>query len=118
TREFYDVLFENLPLMKYPFKKELKHPLLSDGVYMLAHYNITLDEKVYRLLVGPSRISGQTERKRKENPLNFIRLELASNSERSFIKHVEFIENILKLSHRVEDFVYIDRNNDDKTNKK
>lgn len=117
--ELRENLLTYIPILKYVFEENIMHHCLSDGVFMLGHFNIETDSEVYRLLIGPIRVSGQESYIRKDSMLSFLNKEIPTESEEAFKKDIEFILMALNVDVPSDlSFKYFHSNKKSATNKK
>ena len=112
-------LLTKIPILKYVFHEKITHHCLSDGVFMLALFNIEIESKKHRLLIGPLRVVGQESYIEKNSTLAFLNKEIPSETENAFKNHIEFILTTLDIKVPSDfSFTYIQRNKKGIPNKK
>ena len=119
SMEIRQDLLTQIPILKYVFYEKITHHCLSDGVFMLAHFDIEIGSENYRLLIGPLRVVGQESYIAKDSTLSFLNKEIPSESENAFKNHIEFILTALGINEPFDlSFAYINQSKKEIPNKK
>lgn len=89
-------LIYQFPIIEHVINSTESFCSLSDGYFMFAQFRCKLENKDYKIIIGPTVISGTTSPFIANHPFSNFSFELQKESETGFLNHVKFIYFALK----------------------